>query len=384
MAGQTRNVVFFLGAGFSAVAGLPTMAGFGKASNAELASVQKQGLARRRHKGAAYVEAGMMFEAFQRFCEKSLYAINADINNMEQVFCMAEAMQEAKVQEISLSTGQVSIEILLRNIRTWLWKIYHQNPSLQDAGNQKHLQKPYRDFLSIIREKQLCGRTAFLTTNYDLVLEGYAWKERIPFHYGQLNSTELHAGLGNVSYVAHYEDSQALLVLKLHGSVNFFAKSDSLKLGIVTDVWQKGDPAIGKSRPPTTRPSIFAYDAEYALRNKYGEDLGDPGIVPPTYAKLRGFSWLQCIWAQAFNAVCNAEKIIFIGYSIPESDGFLRAMIGSALASRNKPEAPRICVFDPNCDGIVGTRYKDFFKHVELFNQGFEEAVPTIKRLLDK
>jgi hypothetical protein len=66
MTGRIRDIVFFIGSGFSACIGWPTMTRFGKTSKDELANVQKQELARRQHKGADYVKAGEFFFTLNR------------------------------------------------------------------------------------------------------------------------------------------------------------------------------------------------------------------------------------------------------------------------------------------------------------------------------
>jgi hypothetical protein len=383
MSTHSRPLVFFLGAGFSAHAGLPTMVQFGGASRSELEEARKSELDKRRHKGRDYAKAGRLFEEFRLFCERAKPFVQIDADNMEEVFCMAEAMREAKVLNVTLPSGKINLDELLRNIRIWLWKIYQRNPSLQYKGNQKALQQPYNRFVSMLRDRHLWPQTTVLTTNYDLVFEAYAWMNGVLCTYPR-PWIPLRVGSRYESYIAD-DDQDAPLILKLHGSVNFFAKpyeSEENRLAIAVDVGQRGDPAIGKSHLPSSRPAIFAYDAEYALQDRYGPSLGDPAIIPPTYAKLRGFSWLRRIWALAFEALRDSEKIVFIGYSMPESDGFLRAMIRSAMAAREDPNPPFVYVFDPDPRGTVVKTYQAFFKSPQFIKEGFQDALPSIERLL--
>jgi hypothetical protein len=91
---------------------------------------------------------------------------------------------------------------------------------------------------------------------------------------------------------------------------------------------------------------------------------------------------LRQIWALAFEALRDSEKIVFIGYSMPESDGFLRAMIRSAMAAREDPNPPFVYVFDPDPRGIVVKTYQAFFKSPQFIKEGFQDALPAIERLL--
>ena len=104
-----------------------------------------------------------------------------------------------------------------------------------------------------------------------------------------------------------------------------------------------------------------------------------PQIIPPTYAKLEAFKWLKCIWNNAFEALRSAKKIVFIGYSMPESDGHMRAMIQAAMAQRTAGDSPGVHVFDLSTEALL--RYQSFFGPLglrmgrHLWQVPFEEAV---------
>jgi hypothetical protein len=189
---------------------------------------------------------------------------------------------------------------------------------------------------------------------------------------------------GFVEFCEH--DPNALVLCKLHGSVNFFDTvcSDQPRLRVCIDTIQAGK-KIGGSRIPTyhppadsmhdpekckCRPAIFAQDAIWSLRERYGKTLF-PAIVPPTYAKLQGQPWLRPIWHAAFQAIEAARAIVFIGYSLPPSDGFMRAIFQGALASR-QGIGPAVYVVDPS--ECVFQRYAQLF-HVSL-NPPKEDGSP--------
>jgi hypothetical protein len=182
----------------------------------------------------------------------------------------------------------------------------------------------------------------------------------------------------------------SFLLCKLHGSVNFFHLDDrpgqpplfvfSCELG------GKGR-GVGCSRVDEDDvPIILMKDAPSVLMAKYHRIT--PAIVPPTYAKLQGYDWLRAIWSTAFGAIQDARTLIFIGYSLPASDGFMRAMFQAALAARTHDEPPEVYVVD-NCRETLD-RYRDFFGGLNLdgnhlIKKPFEQAVDDgdFRRILE-
>jgi len=94
-----RDIVFFLGAGFSADAGLPTMENFGEASESELTALRKLD----RYATPLLRTAGVHFEAFREHCSEYLRKTSSTTNahtqkigNLETLFCIAEILLEAE------------------------------------------------------------------------------------------------------------------------------------------------------------------------------------------------------------------------------------------------------------------------------------------------
>ena len=57
----------------------------------------------------------------------------------------------------------------------------------------------------------------------------------------------------------------------------------------------------------------------------------------------------------------EARKIIFIGYSMPVSDGFMEAFIHTAMTERKIKGLPRPEIISINPDSVVIDRYKKIF-----------------------
>ena len=371
-----RDIVLFLGAGFSWEAGLPTMVGFGDESRQELENLRHLD----RNIRPTLVHAGEVFEHFQQFCMGAENIVSVNVDNMEELFCVAEAMHEANVLTVDLDNKSYSVDELLKQIRLWLWKIYHQCPPLNLKPKREIRRDGYEYLVALLGGNNLASRLTVLTTNYDLLLEYFCWEGNVrcayPFEEGIAVPVSVLGEGKTDSYVSCECGSEQALLCKLHGSINFFHTNNGL--GVAGDIASPGQ-AIGKSTAPSSpRPFIFMVDAFWGLQQQYGSDL-TPAIIPPTYAKLQKDEWLRATWASAFDALQNARLIVFIGYSMPETDGFLKAMIRGAMAKRKGHlPPPHIVVVDP-CPN-VHKRYAELFSGMNVVSLkcGFTEALHTI------
>ena len=421
-----RDIVLFLGAGFAADAGLPTMEGFGKESRSQLKKIEQQ--RSKKDAAALLADAGKVFSSFQEFCKRRQRVAEIDTDNMEEVFCVAEAMREAKARvPLSLRGPSSSrraepgsspalalpAELVVEQIQLWLWKIYltcpaPSGPHTGGAKTQRQAieHKPYDEFFELLKKTKLRKRTTVITTNYDILTEFHYWlapgepccayplQEGRDFVVLRTASQPIYTYINSsgTPWQPEWDRSDCLLVVKLHGSVNFFEgqTGGGPTLGLCDDLVTPDQfvrkSGMGKSELPakSRRPAIFCLDAITALRSRYGNSLV-PAIVPPTYAKLQGMPWLRRMWECAFAAIRDAKLIVFIGYGLPPSDGFMRALLQGAIASRKRP-GPEIAVINPfrgkagkaPCKEQVD-RYRDLFPLLKtdkrrIVRKGFAQA----------
>lgn len=376
-----RDIVIFLGAGFSVSAGLPVMSKFGDESKKDykglLKHVTEPQSPNCRHAAPMLVEAGKLFQDFQNFCKQSKTLSKGDEQNLETVFCIAQTLREAGVKHVKLAGHPYLIDNLIEKIQLWIWKIYQQCPLLN--RQRRHEVKPevYERFFKSIKELELTKRLTIISTNYDLIYEFLSWENDMPCVYPVKNIECIKAGYGIDKYI--FQDQHAeehhnkIVVCKLHGSINYFydSKNEQNTFFIVDDL---GDNVpIGKSGHQNRKPALFAVDAIWKIRSQYGNSF-TPAIIPPTYAKLEQQLWLKAIWNCAFNTLRHAKKIVFIGYSMPSSDGFIRALIHGAMATRRSNKLPQIYVIDI-CEN-VHKQYKQLFNSMNerLEPQSFDQA----------
>lgn len=402
---KERSVVMFLGAGFSYDADFPLVREFGRHEGAKQDALMGHAQAKReseeyRLAAPMLVEAAETFRAFRDVCRRAHTVSDDDADNLETVFCIAEAMREAGFEHVTLDGQPCSLAYVIRNIQLWLWKVYQRLPLFgQQVGDRAT--PIYERLFGVIRDLGIAGQISVATMNYDILFEYLAWKYGIECSYPFSHARPIEAGIhtdfepntyvginkphvplysstGERIYLSTDPDypptspdvnvafldnrpklSESLLVSKLHGSVNFFQNpqaEDPEALYVAADLAGAGD-RIGRSPIPTERPAILAVDAIWSIHSRYGDSF-TPAIIPPTYAKLTGAKWLRSVWSEAVIALREAEKVVFVGYSLPESDGFIRAMINGAMLQRSME--PKVYVIDP--DEGTHDKFKNLFR----------------------
>ncbi len=346
-----RDLVLFLGAGFSWDACLPTMAEFGEASIKLQQNLPRHASAPFesrdfRHAAPQLMKARRTFEGFRALCRDSGVFPDADWNNIEDLFAVAEGLAQAGQREIVIDRQPYATSTVVRDLQFWIWKTYQQLPPLQrkSAAGRPVNKSPYNALLSLVQELELEERLVILTTNYDLLWEYFAFNHGILSTYPFEWPEGFRAGHGERHYALPASKGRGPVVCKLHGSVNFFWDEE----GDVSQVWVASDLGdgikIGKSggKPFSNAPAVLAIDAIWNLQTRYGHGFV-PAIIPPTYAKLQSRPWLTQIWRTALQALTQAKNIVFIGYSLPRADGFMSALITGAMTMRGRNLRGRTC-----------------------------------------
>ena len=173
--------------------------------------------------------------------------------------------------------------------------------------------------------------------------------------------------VSNFSQGPHVSD---LLLLKLHGSVNWWAR-------------------LGYSKP-------FALDAivhhgwEGVSRHLFPSDVvarhleSEPVIVPPVLSKshLVAQPVLRLVWTLAYEHLSEAEAVTFIGYSFPATDTAARVLFGEALADL-PPDAVTVVSLETDEIGVeaLKTRYRDVLGRIPDECFVLDGALKWVQRL---
>ena len=147
-------------------------------------------------------------------------------------------------------------------------------------------------------------------------------------------------------------------------------------------------------------PNYISFDFEYGLDEKFIKPLytlkprfpklnlaklhgslnfhyGDlPIIIPPTWNKTTEKK-MKSVWELAYRLLISAEKIVFIGYSLAETDIYIKYLLISGI--KESYNLKRVEIICDDKDNSVKNRYYKFFdenfrnKAVEFYSQKFEE-----------
>lgn len=144
--------------------------------------------------------------------------------------------------------------------------------------------------------------STIISFNYDLILEELLFKDApSPNHYG------------------FGKQKSKPQILKPHGSLNWFSESSSkgrLKEDRVKRLSPKDD--VG----------VFAYFRQPNSKRKYDYI---PHIVPPTFMKKFDGYVFKNTFQKAVSALSKAEKVYFLGYSLPKADFHSNFMLRCGL-----------------------------------------------------
>jgi hypothetical protein len=192
----------------------------------------------------------------------------------------------------------------------------------------------------------LCGprdRLAVITFNHDLVVEDAI--DRSPELHGRWC---LDRGYGRLSQrlgVARPAESRerdepldelprhgagcrhppAAIVLKLHGSLNWFVTDDARRSPAQINVRGR----IALLPPRRVQRNVVLHHRGRGLRTR-------PVIIPPVYSKFGLRRAVEPVWNQAEEELERAERIVFVGYSLPQADADARQLFARGLAGNER------------------------------------------------
>lgn len=238
--------------------------------------------------------------------------------------------------------------------------------AIKSYGEVKNSTDHIGGLLDVFTEYILDTKSSIISFNYDTLVDESLSNHRLtkgtnPWRwdpsggYGFFcRSAESCIGL-----IGDEQASYSSLLLKMHGSINWFAKLGfnrpyPLDAIVHYENWDSFSPP-----PPENRNLIESHIEE------------NPIIIPPVLDKssLSKEPLMKKLWAEAFLKLRQAETIIFIGYSFPVTDIATRSLFREALLTKNNK--PNIFVINTSSEtektyteilgGIVNNR--SFFKY---------------------
>jgi SIR2-like protein len=200
-----------------------------------------------------------------------------------------------------------------------------------------------------------------ISTNWDVLVErAISYYERKASPRRSLRETTIDFGAVDARTVSWRGKDRPLAatgrrkVLKLHGSLNWFYCARCCELYANVDL-----PWILDPEHP--RPLADYCHCGVPLRNI---------MIAPSYVKEYGNAHLQSVWRHATMQLREADKWVFIGYSLPSDDYHIRGMLLRALSAKidcaKRNQSPPIDVVAHGPDEALMTRYSDLFRRATI------------------
>ena len=322
------KTVLFLGAGFSRAWGLPVMQEFFQhAKDSDYLKLDEKNYLRE----------------LQSKAQKGVSMLQVGHDNLEEIlsFCLASKTFNADYPNQGDNEYDRLCNILQEvyrhiDMKKW-WK---ENDSL--------LEKLKTLFgIGIDSKKLTTNELSIITTNYDVMIEfilsKLGWHCYLP---GKWNAVVVDKKYHMAGQMCSDNKSHPLLC-KLHGSLNWYSEPDD------ATKFQVENAILGSYTKELRHPKeIYLPKVSF---NNY-KPIRTPLIVPPTLFKMQTSPIFRVIWNEAGKALEEAEKLVFIGFSFPKSDIYIRYFLAANLFEN--VDLRTIEIIDPNADKICG-RLKD-------------------------
>ena len=292
---HTDHNVYILGAGYSAGAGLPLMANF-----LEKMRIYRSTLAN-DNQSAKHIDSVLRFCLD---CARSASKVRLDLDNIETILSLAAATEKFE-KDGKISTALTVAELVPHAIASTLE--YYQK--LYRWDNQIHIDNHAYDLYELSAlvmagklgklKDQKGQRNTIITFNYDTLVERALMNNGIGFSYG-LDTAQVKNKNLTLHRLEKHAEEDDVRILKLHGSINWSAAG----------IFDSYDELLNYQQ---NRTSIFK-----------------PIILPPWWKKDPS-NEISVVWYRAIERLKTATRIIFIGYSCPPTDLYMRYLLGAGL-----------------------------------------------------
>lgn len=337
------KVVFILGAGASAHAGVPVMKNF-----------YYEGV------GLKPNLSNYDVDHFERIIDarnllRQIYAgftLEPRLSNIETIYGLIEM---GNLIKIFLNYNQRKIKELRNSINKFIVRTVELKTNFYFNQAQGFLSTDLYSYLvnKIIEIQKAENRlfpfkSCVITFNYDIAFDFALEKASI--------------GDNGINYCLSRKDNkERYKLIKLHGSINWgICSKNHINPISIENFLNKHLQKIYKKHgfPPDGPVNIEISPAITELKcSECGKTLLDnPIIIPPTWNKSVYHRYISYVWHQAAREISEAEYLIIIGYSLPETDLFFKYLL--ILGAIDSINLKKICVIDSNKEVI--TKFKKF------------------------
>lgn len=357
------EIVFILGAGASKASGAPLMN--------EFLEVAEE-LRKREDLGSFRKDFDLVFEAISHLQVVHSKA-DLDLDNIESVFA---AFEMGRLIGNLPGHSSIDFESLSVSMRRLISKTLERTVRFRFMHGRIFPLGFYDKFGQLIKELNKDadgGKCSVITFNYDVALDSALDSHDIPPDY----------------CLSEESNPKSIHLLKLHGSLNWAscAKCGDIIPWTIREFVEKGHlPFSGEGQRGFIE---FATKLPLSGLKHCGQSvMPNPIIIPPTWNKTEYHSTLSNIWRHAAKELSEAECIIILGYSLPDTDLFFKYFF--ALGSVGRSRVKRFWVYNPDSSielkfqkllgpAITASKPKEKFR---FFNAPFNNAIADLTKQL--
>jgi len=324
-----ENVVYILGAGFSAPLDLPVMSNFiEKAKDLYFNDSKK------------YAHFDNIFKRIERMSYvKNFY--NTNLLNIEEILSILEMESQIKKRKTT------SFQELIIDVIKYYTPI---KPDIYFEDDKRH-----------VKENE-----SFVNMTMKRIFNSYNNNKWLNYSYFVLS-------LFNIKFYHDYKKRE----LANHTKASYEINSDSrFKYDIITLNYDLVLETVCEILNDNFRESKIQFSKDTYLPNsknpylsKLHGCIGTQEIIPPTWNKgLRSKSILTA-WKNAYEILQNAQHIRIIGYSLPVNDSYIKYLLRSAVL--NNRHLKRIDIL---CKKEKDNSYDRYNEFVDFINKRFVYA----------
>lgn len=119
--------------------------------------------------------------------------------------------------------------------------------------------------------------------------------------------------------------------------------------------------------------------SEFPVLAKLHGSINTGTIIPPTWNKGLNHAEIILAWKLAYKLLMQANHIRIIGYSLPETDSYIKYLLRAAVVHAPHLKTIDVLCLDPN-DSTIKKRYNDFilFKNYRFLSANVEDYLKHI------
>jgi SIR2-like domain len=350
--------VYVIGAGFSKDAGLPVVDEFFNRTRDSVQWLKENHYMRE-------ADAVQRVLHFRLQAAAAALRVELDVENIEQLFSLVAAQAGADdhlMDDVTLAIA-ATLEFARRTARSRLVQIFVPPEATPPPTWQRQANQPTA-YVAASGYEVIAGimtglwggrswdtRNTILSFNYDLTVEEALRALGTSFNYG-FSSSSVHRNESG------HDQGSELLLLKLHGSINWSICNDRVVNGQTVIDFDKVD-----------------------LYRDFGalcQGRLEPLLIPPTWRKV-AFGALSEVWGKAVEALATATRIVIVGYSMPVIDQHFKYLLAAGL--QRNISLRNIIIVNPalraghrDCEALTARSFEVFKS--DLQRRGTIEMLP--------